>query len=270
MRAVDVLVVGAGPAGTTAARVIAEAGFSVLVVERSTRLGTSPCAGYLHRGPDVEVPDASVLESTIERMRTHLPDGSFHDFLIQGWVVDRGLFDRGLARGALLAGAHIITGAPLKRFDWQGGAVAEALCGRHRVEARVVVGADGVHSTTAKLLRLPPQPVVWCAQCDLFGVFAEEGWLRSSLMLVWLVVGMCGSIRFGVVCDWDLESLEAGLPLPCLRTTLSSVLAWGMPQCVLVWQVRILLAGFESGLCRVTWCWWGIAQRWLTLSLAPG
>jgi digeranylgeranylglycerophospholipid reductase len=171
---VDVLIAGGGPAGTTTARVIAEAGFSVVVVEKANRIGTSPCAGYLHKSINTPSIHPCVVESRIDTLRTHLPDGSHHDLPLQGMVVNRSLFDQALANTAVEAGARILTATPLKGFIWKNKQVTEALCRDHRVKPKIVVGADGVHSTVARLLGLPSQPAILGVQYDLAGITSEE------------------------------------------------------------------------------------------------
>ena len=43
----DVIIVGAGPAGSTAARILTSAGFDVLVIDKDTFPREKPCAGWI-------------------------------------------------------------------------------------------------------------------------------------------------------------------------------------------------------------------------------
>ena len=147
---VDILVVGAGPAGTVAARVAANAGASVLVVEQRPNVGLPvQCAEYVPaRIADHVALPARCIAQRISSLQTTLPDGETVHTLSRGYVIDRALFDRSLAVEAHRAGAHIWTRArALERTERgvlvrRGSAVIE-------VESQIVIGADGPRSTVA-------------------------------------------------------------------------------------------------------------------------
>jgi geranylgeranyl reductase family protein len=148
---VDVLVVGAGPAGSTAARVAAEAGLSVLLVERRARIGIPvQCAEYVPLQIVQYAPlPKQCIAQRIETMRTILPDGTTVETPAAGYVIDRALLDRALAVAAHRAGARVWTTArAIERTDQgvlirRGGQTIE-------VEADVIVGADGPRSTVGR------------------------------------------------------------------------------------------------------------------------
>ena len=145
---VDVLVVGAGPGGSTAARVTAAAGLRVLLVERRPQVGLPvQCAEYVPaRIVDYAPLSDRCIAQRIRSLHTHLPDGETVETDAAGYVLDRALFDKGLAVAARRAGAEVWTAArALERTD--RGALVR--CGGRDVEVacRVVVGADGPHST---------------------------------------------------------------------------------------------------------------------------
>jgi digeranylgeranylglycerophospholipid reductase len=147
----DVLVVGAGPAGSSAARAAALAGARVVVVERRAQVGLPvQCAEFVpwqlaHQAP---IP-ARCIAQRIEQMRTVLPDGSVIDKAAAGMVLDRALWDKHLAVLAHQAGAELRTGWTAAEYD------GDAVVIRHgpreaRIRAPVIVGADGPHSTVAR------------------------------------------------------------------------------------------------------------------------
>lgn len=148
---VDVLVVGAGPAGCAAAKTAAAEGARVLMVERRIVVGLPvQCAEYV---PAQIVGYAPVPEHCIAQrihtLRTHLPDGEIAETPAAGYVLDRARFDKALAVAACQAGAEIWTGArAIERTErgvhiQRGGQTAE-------VECRVIIGADGPRSTVGK------------------------------------------------------------------------------------------------------------------------
>ncbi len=156
----DVLVVGAGPAGSRAAEASARAGARVLLAEAKLRAGALPhCAEF--------VPQALALEMTmpsrarvqaVEGMETRL--GEKAAFMPgPGWILDRQVFDFALAAEASQAGAEVRTGCRLlgrENGRWQLLRGGERL----EVEAGAVVAADGAASPTAGALGLKPLKVL--------------------------------------------------------------------------------------------------------------
>ncbi|MGB8218420.1 MAG: NAD(P)/FAD-dependent oxidoreductase [Candidatus Methanoperedens sp.] len=160
----DVIVVGAGPAGSITAKTVANEGYRVLVLEKNTSC-RSPCAGYISRTINIEMPGESVIQSKITRMRTYFPDLSFHDFQLNGFVVDRPLFDMELARKAVESGAEIKWNSPLVGMGTEGVRFREG-----KSSGNIIVGADGVFSKTAALSGLGKQRFAACAQYHMKGI----------------------------------------------------------------------------------------------------
>lgn len=169
----DVLVVGAGPAGSVTARYAAEQGLRVTMIESRREVGTPVRCGELM--PSVEeirdmfpnltdaeelfdMPD-SVKRRNIEGIRLIDPKDKRYEFPFTGYTTDRDRFDQCLADKAVSAGAELIKGCRLT--DIENG-VAKTTLGD--ISYKVVVGADGPSSRTAKSLGLPanrnPYPAV--------------------------------------------------------------------------------------------------------------
>ena len=160
----DAIVAGAGPAGSTIAKTVAASGFRVLVLEKNASC-RSPCAGYISNTINMELPDDCVVQSKIRRMRTYFPDMAFHDFELNGFVVDRPSFDTALAKKAEESGAKIKWKSPLIDINsgevrFQGG----------KAHGKIIVGADGVFSKTALLLGIEKQRIAVCAQYHIKGI----------------------------------------------------------------------------------------------------
>ncbi|HNS50069.1 MAG TPA: geranylgeranyl reductase family protein [Anaerolineae bacterium] len=147
----DVLVVGAGPAGSCAARAAAEAGARVLLVEKRAQVGLPvQCAEFIpwQLAGQVSVPERCIAQR-IERMRTFLPDGSDAVKPAAGMVLERALWDRHLAVLAHRAGAELRTG--WAAADYADGTVLLRRGAREaRVRPAAIVGADGPHSAVAR------------------------------------------------------------------------------------------------------------------------
>ncbi len=162
--AYDVIVIGAGPAGSVTAAKVAGTGYSVLVLEKDDSC-RSPCAGYVGNTINLDLPDDSVIQSRITKMCTYFPDFSSHDFELNGLVVDRNSFDMALAQKAKDAGAEIKWGSPL--LDIVAGNV------KFRdgiLNGKIIVGADGVFSKTASLFGFEKQRFAVCSQYHLKGI----------------------------------------------------------------------------------------------------
>ena len=153
----DVVVVGGGPSGATAAADLARRGHSVLLLDRAGRI--KPCGGAIPPRliRDFDIPD-DLLVARITSARIVSPKDRHVDMPIGGYVgmVDRDVFDEWLRERAAQAGAIRRTGT-FERIDRDHD--GEAMV-RYRtnvrdgemeaVRARAVVGADGAISAVAR------------------------------------------------------------------------------------------------------------------------
>ena len=155
----DVLVIGGGPAGATAAHELAKAGRSVMLLDRAGR--TKPCGGAVPPQllRDFAVPD-SLMVAQIDTARIISPTWRTVDIPVgNGYVgmVDRDVFDEWLRARAANAGAerHVGTFTTFARGA-DGIPVISYTDGRSRagetrqVRARMVIGADGALSPVAR------------------------------------------------------------------------------------------------------------------------
>ena len=172
----DVIVIGAGPAGSIIAKTVASAGYDVLMLEKQTSCN-SPCAGYVGNTINTELPENCTVQSRITGMRTYFPDMTFHDFQLNGFVVDRPSFDMALAEDAHNSGVDIRWGSPLTDLTPDGdedGNRNSVMFRGGEANGKIIVGADGVFSKTASLLGLPRQDIAVCAQYHLKGIETLE------------------------------------------------------------------------------------------------
>lgn len=152
----DVIVVGGGPAGATAATELARAGHSVLLLDRAGRI--KPCGGAIPPAllREFDIPlDLLVARATSARMVA--PSAKSVDMPVgDGFVgmVNRDVFDEWLRGRAAAAGAERRTGTFQQVERRPDGTVAVTFRGREdgdqTVRARAVVGADGATSKVAR------------------------------------------------------------------------------------------------------------------------
>ncbi|WP_116132302.1 geranylgeranyl diphosphate reductase [Tropicimonas sp. IMCC34043] len=155
LEAFDVVVVGGGPSGATAATELARAGRKVALLDRGGRI--KPCGGAIPPRliADFDIPDSQIV-ARISTARMISPSHRSVDIEIEnGFVgmVDREFFDEFLRGRAAAAGATRLAGTFL-RIDRDGdgthvvyrpGGGAET-----RLTTRLVIGADGARSKVAR------------------------------------------------------------------------------------------------------------------------
>lgn len=148
----DVIVVGAGPAGSTAARKLAMAGCSVLLIDQATFPRNKHCGGLIPikalRLLDFEMPKRSTLNDIYSiTLYSHSMKATTHqDFQLLGKTVNRKDFDHLLLNQAIAQGVRFYQDTRLKHIVEEKGHIRvitstdEYLCTK-------VVGCDGSRST---------------------------------------------------------------------------------------------------------------------------
>jgi electron transfer flavoprotein-quinone oxidoreductase len=242
------IVIGAGPAGSSAALTMALAGLDVALVERGTFPGEKNMfGGILHRMTSIEefIPDfwtRAPLERHIAKKGTTFITGeasfnvqhetvNFDRAPYNGYTVFRPSFDRWLADEAVAAGATLITRSTVDDLVLKDGRIAGVtIVGRSgQINAPVVIAADGVLSFIARKAGLR-QPKFDAGQMavgvkalidmprevinDRFGLVRDQGFANEF-------VGCTGGVRGGGFLYTNYDSLSIGLVfhLASLRTS---------------------------------------------------
>ena len=155
----DVIVVGGGPAGSTAARYAAMDGAKVLVLEKDREIGVPVRCGEAvdHEGLVQFIqPDKKFVAAEIKNFKLIAPDGTVVQPNIDGlgYVLDRKIFDYELARIAADEGAEVVTKAYVDGIIKNDGSVTGVSVQYHGerlfLKSKIVIGADGVESRVGR------------------------------------------------------------------------------------------------------------------------
>ncbi len=150
----DVIVAGAGPAGSVVAFQLASAGARVLLLEKARLPRYKTCGGGLTIKGVHQLPfDASSAIEAVatggvlsyrgrELARAELPKPA-------AWLVMRDRFDQLLAEQSALAGVELVEGAAVSAVEQDDSGVT-VQAGRDKFRARLLAGADGVNSVVAR------------------------------------------------------------------------------------------------------------------------
>ncbi len=158
----DVIVVGAGMAGSAAAIRLAQGGANVLLLERGSELGAKNLSGGILWGHDLDaiLPNwwhEMPVERHIVRKRfgflsaerslsVDFEDGDWRKEPYVAHSVLRARTDAWLAQQAEAAGATVVSSVPVERLHWEGRKVHGVVQGGEVMSAPVTIVADGANS----------------------------------------------------------------------------------------------------------------------------
>jgi digeranylgeranylglycerophospholipid reductase len=159
----DVIVAGAGPAGSAAAHECARQGLKTLCIEEHGTIGYPvQCAGLLSTAAFAEcrVSERSIL-NRVSGARLISGLGSrlcFNTGTTKALVVDRGILDREMAEQAAGAGVEYLLKTAVCGIRGNR-VITRGVYGRAELPFRILIAADGPRSTIARLLGMARAPV---------------------------------------------------------------------------------------------------------------
>jgi len=162
----DVIIVGAGPAGSTAAKLIADEGFKVLLVDKAKFPRDKPCGGALtrrivERFPHISENLQNLVGSEIFGGKIYSPSLKYTAKMESdkplGYMVFRKEFDFELVKLAKESGVEFWDNYQVFDVIFSKNNVTLKSLNGNEVYSKVVIGADGVRSIIAKKSGLNPR-----------------------------------------------------------------------------------------------------------------
>ena len=160
----DVIVIGTGPGGATAAARLAQGGLDVLLIEKGSLPREKPCGGGLSPKAYRLLDDVDISDLVLARpRRVTLRSPRFGPIAIESrvgsiWMVQRSAFDHRLTEHAVANGAHLMTGTAVRSVQaGDGKLLASVETNNGTFRARSVIAADGADSIVARSVGLRSQ-----------------------------------------------------------------------------------------------------------------
>ncbi|MBE9045625.1 geranylgeranyl reductase family protein [Pleurocapsales cyanobacterium LEGE 10410] len=175
----DCIIVGAGPAGSSASYHLAKQGHSVLVLDKATFPRTKSCGGGV--SPAIaqwfDFDFAPVVQNHVSQVKYTFKMSDPAEVQLKGvtpmWMVQREQFDNFLIEQATGKGVEFksgvkVTGATLQGDTWQIETSAGTFAGKY------LIAADGANSTIAKLLGMGDTATVAAASLQVPGEVSDR------------------------------------------------------------------------------------------------
>lgn len=172
---VEVAIIGAGPAGTSAAYETSSAGRETIVFEEHPQIGRPPhCTGIMwvpnYRRAGLEFP-SSIVQTYPDYVRVYFGLNRSITFHAPGFtIVDRPALDRHLADKAVRSGAQVrvsnyVTEIGRKNNEWMLSVRSKD--GPAEIRSKVLICADG-HGTLLRHIGIqPPREIISCMQYEV-------------------------------------------------------------------------------------------------------
>ncbi|MGH9396906.1 MAG: NAD(P)/FAD-dependent oxidoreductase [Terriglobia bacterium] len=176
----DVIVVGAGPSGSTAAKLLADRGYRVALLDRAAFPRHKTCASWINRLAFVRFPYLNsrlqeLVECPFYGVTFYDPflkrEGRYLERRPAGYLSLRSKFDDGLRRIAVEAGAEFHGGCAVVRVEQDGREARARTAAGDEFHGRILIGADGASSRVAMSAGLRHgwgrRDYVICANADI-------------------------------------------------------------------------------------------------------
>ncbi|MEA2004298.1 MAG: NAD(P)/FAD-dependent oxidoreductase [archaeon] len=148
----DILIIGAGPAGTYLAEKLASKGIGTTIIEKKKEIGKHACSGLVSTRIDNHIKiEKGLIENKIRGATFHSKDTelTIKRDRTQAYVLNRPEFDKKMAEKAESAGAKIITGNAFENYKIKDSH-AYATTSKGMIESKIIIGCDGAGSEVRK------------------------------------------------------------------------------------------------------------------------
>lgn len=200
-KSADVIVVGGGPAGSSAAYMLAKQGLNVLVLEKQKMPRYKTCGGGVNIRAARHIPFSiePVVERVIHKYRfTYRGEKPFEKASNEPltYMTQRMLLDQFLLEQARNQGAHVMEEVSIRKIHEKNDSIAVEDSEGNIYRSLLLIGADGANSTVARTLQLsdgiqreialesevalPSESMYkWndLVEIDLFSVWCGYGWI---------------------------------------------------------------------------------------------
>lgn len=221
----DVLVVGAGPAGSTAARALAIGGARVRLLDRAQFPRNKPCGGGLTMRALKRFP---YLSDALARVETHYIsrlylEGPAHRGVVLTSptpavvTIRRVEFDRALAQLAVESGAELVEGAWVSAVSTDEDSARVVTRDGREFRADYLVAADGVNGIVARRLGLNPGWGDANLALDLMEESPSERLRALEPDTLWVSYGQGGAAGYGYIFP---KRGHTNVGIGCLRSSL--------------------------------------------------
>lgn len=165
-RLYDVAIVGAGPSGSSTARVLSSRGFKTIFIERQKRVGIPiQCGEFLPTPAEIRdifpqskyMPKLVDVQSEFVTNKTSQislisPNGHTTEFDFKTNIIDRSRYDLHLAQQAIDAGSELHLSTRVTDRSPSNDLIMKTSSGKRQIASKIVVGADGPSSLISKTL----------------------------------------------------------------------------------------------------------------------
>jgi flavin-dependent dehydrogenase/intein/homing endonuclease len=186
----DVLIIGAGPAGTACGKKLVENGFSVKIYDRRQEIGSPKrCGeGMSETIQDIigKIPERCIAQK-IKGARVYAPNGKYLEATLEygGFVLERKVFDKWLAEESIKAGAVIqantFISSLIKDNGYFTGLKGEFLGEDFEDKAKMIVCATGAESSLRKQalgIFSKPNIIDSCLQYEMSGIGIDSDFIH--------------------------------------------------------------------------------------------
>ena len=221
----DVIIIGAGPVGGYAARLLCERGLSVLMVEEHNEVGRPfQCAGLVTPSAMDAVKAYDTVVEDVDGALIHNSSGTLvpvgREGELRTYVVCRKRFDQTVVQQGLEAGSDLVLESqPTTAEVTEDGVELEILNQRTgeltSYRSKLLIGCDGAHSWVRRRFKMGhPKEMMIGFQTEVVGYQGQNRWLEmysgsdiAPGFFAWVIPSGNGTHRIGL---WSKAELLDG------------------------------------------------------------